>query len=1578
MKKAFLLFGLVLLSVMLCALDHGGPDNYGYRWATSDNANGPAYNWITPNTTTGTVLNLGDDDIEGPFPLGFTFNFYGVDYDSVKISSNGYLTFNFDESESRLYQLVPDANTPNNLVGWFWSDIDPPEDAVSVVSYENTTINGQNAFLVTFDRCREFDTSNPGYFTGQVALIEDGTILIQFEGFYENYVMSDQTICLEDATGSNGIVCEYCDSLFYSNNMAIEFWVSDVGAINPAPATGNIGMAVDGDLSCGFLAGSDAYDLWFGPEGNMTQVVTNQPVSSFSPYAYSGLNTLATYNWRVDVYDSAGNLYEGQVWNFETQCGVITTFPWTETFDGDVLPSCWIDDPANMTPWDVGASTSSSGTGPQSGDHTSGSGNFIYTEASGNNNQVFKVSSPIFNLTGMSTPTLEFYYHMYGGDMGTLQVNIYETETQNLYTDVITPISGDHGDVWTLATIDLSQYTVDFRVEFIGTTGGGYESDICIDDFSIYDVNSAPGCTNLISPLDGAVDIIENSTLTWGAAQGATGYYVSLGTDNPPTDVVSSQDVGNSLTFDFTGLALGTVYYWQITPYNTSGSAAGCPVWSFTSRPDPLVNTFPYSRGFESGQLPVNWIDDPANTTPWSYGTTTPTTTTGPENGDNTTGSGYFAYTESNGNLNQQFKMMTNPFDVSSLTNPTMQLWYNMNGCAMGSLQINLVNNTSGAVTTDIVTPIVGDHRDVWYNVVVDLSTFSADPFYFEIVATTGPDYFSDISIDDFSVFDNSASPQCTTLLSPADGEMDIPECSTLKWDGVSGATGYNVSLGTDNPPTNVVNNLDVGAVFEYDFSGLANNTTYYWSVTPYNDAGTAAGCPVWSFTVRSDMTIDVFPMMEDFATWPVDGWVLGGRRTWAFHATHSVPYCNFWSWDGGNAELITPPLALTGTADLVFSWSHHYNTTYIGDELDVSVSTDMHNWTSVWNRIDDTFESNDGAANTAPGSFVQETVNLDAFAGQTIYVKFDGISGYGPDFYLDNIGINITTPPDHDLSTITVTGPIEVMAGVQSDYTITIRNNGLNAESNYDVKLMMATDIELASATGTLIQPDSTATFVLPWIPTNDQQGNQQIYGKVVMTGDMVAGNNESAPLSIVVQPSQTGLQGHVYDHNDDPLFNAQVLIEELQIVQYTDNSGYYQFANVPPNSYTVTASQAMYHDVTAASVSIVQDVFTTQDFHLGQGNGGPVLKGIVQDHNNALVDGATIEIAGTDMTTQTDDQGRYNFFLITQGSYTVTAMKDGYMDQVVQNLSVIDGSQTQDFVINEYGHISVEVTTNLSSFEGAVVEATDGTNTYQNTVNDSGWVFFNEVEPGTYTITASLEGTTPFEETDVLVAYGSDLTYQAALNELMLAPTNIQWNSNGGYLSWNHGDRSYATRTDREDVLAEGKGYTDKGADGVTTERSLLYFRIEIDVLNQTTTDTFFVVSGFDPNETLTARITAVYETGNMAAPDFEFDYIVGNDGEDNVPLVTELKGNYPNPFNPTTNIEFSLKKAGRVELVVYNITGQKVRTLVNEEMDADHHMITWNGKDDRGNTVSSGTYFYRLQTSEYTQTKKMLMLK
>jgi hypothetical protein len=88
--------------------------------------------------------------------------------------------------------------------------------------------------------------------------------------------------------------------------------------------------------------------------------------------------------------------------------------------------------------------------------------------------------------------------------------------------------------------------------------------------------------------------------------------------------------------------------------------------------------------------------------------------------------------------------------------------------------------------------------------------------------------------------------------------------------------------------------------------------------------------------------------------------------------------------------------------------------------------------------------------------------------------------------------------------------------------------------------------------------------------------------------------------------------------------------------------------------------------------------------------------------------------------------------------------------------------------------------------------------------------------------------------------------------------------------------------------------------------------------------------------------------------------------------------LNQNYPNPFNPSTKISYQLKDAGNAELNIYNVKGQKVKTLVNEYLPAGNHEIVWNGLDSNGNQVSSGIYFYKLSTSLSTQVKKMVLMK
>ncbi|HHM02621.1 MAG TPA: T9SS type A sorting domain-containing protein, partial [Caldithrix abyssi] len=94
--------------------------------------------------------------------------------------------------------------------------------------------------------------------------------------------------------------------------------------------------------------------------------------------------------------------------------------------------------------------------------------------------------------------------------------------------------------------------------------------------------------------------------------------------------------------------------------------------------------------------------------------------------------------------------------------------------------------------------------------------------------------------------------------------------------------------------------------------------------------------------------------------------------------------------------------------------------------------------------------------------------------------------------------------------------------------------------------------------------------------------------------------------------------------------------------------------------------------------------------------------------------------------------------------------------------------------------------------------------------------------------------------------------------------------------------------------------------------------------------------------------------------------------------VPTVYQLDQNYPNPFNPSTTIRFTVPVAGKVTLTVYNVAGQKIATLINGNVTAGSHTRVWNGKDNAGNQVASGVYFYKLTAEKFSATEKMILMK
>ena len=126
----------------------------------------------------------------------------------------------------------------------------------------------------------------------------------------------------------------------------------------------------------------------------------------------------------------------------------------------------------------------------------------------------------------------------------------------------------------------------------------------------------------------------------------------------------------------------------------------------------------------------------------------------------------------------------------------------------------------------------------------------------------------------------------------------------------------------------------------------------------------------------------------------------------------------------------------------------------------------------------------------------------------------------------------------------------------------------------------------------------------------------------------------------------------------------------------------------------------------------------------------------------------------------------------------------------------------------------------------------------------------------------------------------------------------------------------------------------------------------------------------------------ITAAYSGEHQSEPSNSVTVELTDADGIALPAVTEFKGIYPNPFNPTTTLSFSLNERGRVVIEVFNLKGQKIKTLENRTLEAGEHSVIWNGKDENGNSIPSGIYFSKLDTDlfsgRYTSVKKIILLK
>jgi hypothetical protein len=366
-----------------------------------------------------------------------------------------------------------------------------------------------------------------------------------------------------------------------------------------------------------------------------------------------------------------------------------------------------------------------------------------------------------------------------------------------------------------------------------------------------------------------------------------------------------------------------------------------------------------------------------------------------------------------------------------------------------------------------------------------------------------------------------STAPNAASLVYPADGAIQISPIPILSWaPGSIWPDGYKLDLGTDNPPSNIIENQDLSNATSYSpTADLALNTTYYWRITPYNGFGDAPDCPVWSFTTHGTNTISTLPYFQQFdaVTAP------------------ALPF----DWTAIVQASVTTALAVTLTSihytapncvQLYNSTDPTANVILVGPQIENNLSLNEIR-VRFFSKGGITYHLQVGVISnpTDPATFVsvqdlnvvpnwnEYTVSLANYTGTGRYIAFKhGCAASSQSVYVDDVHFEQSAPSD--LACTALSGNPTPSVNDLAVYSARIYNWGTQAQTTYQVKLFNENNVELATAAGVPIAPAAEVYIPFSWMPI--ATGAASLYAKVFLPGDSNPENDQSPSYSVLVQP--------------------------------------------------------------------------------------------------------------------------------------------------------------------------------------------------------------------------------------------------------------------------------------------------------------------------------------------------------------------------------------------------------------------------------------------------------------------------
>jgi hypothetical protein len=1139
------------------------------------------------------------------------------------------------------------------------------------------------------------------------------------------------------------------------------------------------------------------------------------------------------------------------------------------------------------------------------------------------------------------------------------------------------------------------------------------------------------------NPANNAVNVPKAANLTWAAGGGTTdGYKVFLGTDNPPTNIVNGTTQTGTL-YDPADFNYNTMYYWQIVPFNANGDALNCPIWSFTTLADPTVTTYPYQQNFDAvtaPALPVGWTVINANADAYTWESYL-------GNADTTPNSMRIRYSTTIAmddwlvtppmqvTAERSYKVKFYYRSNSATYPEKLSVYWGTTPTAAGMTNLlyenlnitNITYNMAEAVISVNTTGTiyVGFHGhsavDMFYLYMDTFSvtelTDSMDPPTNLAATVTGNNVHLTWTApgttpppvgftDGFETYPNFALTFAPWTL------VDVDLSATYGMTGITWANAYApMAYMIFNPSATVPPVTDFATHSGAKMAACFASTTppnNDWLITPQVTIAAGDVVKFWAKSYTAQYGLERFKVgVSTTGTTPANFTIISG----ATYVEAPVDWTEYtYALSAYAGQQVRIGIQCLSNDAFIFGI----------DDVFVGAPANRQSFPEVAT-VSGNATRNVG---TPVISEVQPTNNTRALLGYKVYrddVLIQTITGPTTLVYDDNalavgtyaykvtavydagesvpagpVSATIAAPlnPPTGLAgtvegndvTLTWTSPEAPQPGTWITWANDVLGNGIGTGGAFDFDVAHRWPVtDLAPYAGgsitqvKFVPNEAASTYTIKiWTGGSATTAGTLVYSQLI-TNPVIGEWN----LHVLNTPVPIPANGEVYvgfNCNTTTGYpagcdNGPVIAGKGNMI-YSDGS-WAQLTDLAP---TLTYNWLIKTFVTTGTAMKAIELKPIAENHTPKAN---FTNAILAQDPNAQVRDNTRAITGFKVY-------RDNVLIGTINDPAITTYLDMDLPNATYNYGV-----SAVYTTGESVPATTSVTVNVQL---APAFFTDGFESYADfSLLFAPWTLLDVDLSTTYGITnVQFPGSAgpmayivfnPSTTTPPITTLTPHGGAKMAASFAATTPPNNDWLITPRVnLGTNSAIKFYA------------KSHT--------AQYGLERFRVGVSTLATIIPQGFQYITGANYVEAPVNWAEYVYDlsaydgqsvyiaircVSNDAfvfyVDDFSIHSVGGSVGnEDGVApvAVTELKGNYPNPFNPETTIKYSVKENTPVTLEVYNVKGQKVKTLVSETKAAGDHSVVWKGLDDNNRAVSSGVYFFKMSAGKYSSTKKMIMMK